>query len=228
MIASAPHEQREHATALHVFDLDGTLLRGTTASLEIARITGTTDELIALEGRFASGAIDTRSFAHSIGRLWRGLSAETVELALTGAPFIGGISRVLDDIRDRGERSALITMSPTFFAARMSRFGFDHISGSEFPPLPLAVDPTPELILVPESKVTITADLVARYGLGASDCVAYGDSLSDLPLFAELPHTVAINASAALRARSRYEYDGDDLWEAYQLAREGLAPEAVG
>ena len=203
---------------LHVFDLDGTLIHGSTASLEIAKITGTTVELAELERSFGAGKIGTRQFAHAIGQLWRGLSHETVEQAMHGTPFLSGITEVIQDIRARGERSALITMTPNFFADRMSVFGFDHIAGSVFPALPLAEDPNPELILVPESKVSITATWLKLYGLSWSECVAYGDSLSDLPLFAQLENTIAINASESLQALSSHVYTGGSLWEAYTQA----------
>jgi phosphoserine phosphatase len=41
------------------FDLDGTLLPGTTASLEIARATGTTAQLLDLERAFSAGQCTT-------------------------------------------------------------------------------------------------------------------------------------------------------------------------
>lgn len=204
---------------LHVFDLDGTLLRGTTASIEIARTNGTLSDLHALEADFAAGALDTKGFAQAIGALWRGLDDATVEAAFCTAPFMSGIERVITDISERGERSALITMTPTFFADKLTRFGFDHIAGSVFPALPLAQAPNPDRILVPESKVLITNELLTHYSFDRSDCVAYGDSLSDMPLFATLTHTVAINANEALSARSSMHYRGDDLWAAYSEAR---------
>lgn len=203
---------------LHIFDLDGTLIHGSTASLEIAKVTGTSIELRSLEKQFGAGEIGTRQFAHAIGQLWRGLTPEVVHEAMLGTPFLGGIAEVLRDIRERGEYSALITMTPTFFAERMSVFGFDHIAGSVFPALPLLEDPNPDLILVPESKVQITADWLSQYSLNWSDCVAYGDSLSDMPLFARLDTAVAINASEALQELSTHIYSGESLWEAYSLA----------
>lgn len=203
---------------LHIFDLDGTLIHGSTASLEIAKVTGTTAELTELEASFGAGEIETRQFAHAIGQLWRGLSSEIVEQAMLATPFLNGISEVVQDIRARGERSALITMTPNFFADRMSVFGFDHIAGSVFPSLPLAEDPNPELILVPESKVSITAEWLQLYDLSWHECAAYGDSLSDLPLFAQLETTIAINASESLQALSSHIYTGKSLWEAYTQA----------
>jgi len=63
---------------LHVFDMDGTLLKGTTASVEIARHLGCSQELAALEARFGAGEIGTRDFAAAIHGLWRTLTQATV------------------------------------------------------------------------------------------------------------------------------------------------------
>jgi hypothetical protein len=61
-------------TTLHIFDMDGTLLRGTTANLEIARHLGSTEQLVELEARFAAEEIDTRGFSAAIHKLWRDLT----------------------------------------------------------------------------------------------------------------------------------------------------------
>jgi phosphoserine phosphatase len=55
---------------LLIFDMDGTLLVQTTASLEIAKATGTLDQLHALENSFADGQIDAFRFAQEITALW--------------------------------------------------------------------------------------------------------------------------------------------------------------
>jgi phosphoserine phosphatase len=67
------------------------------------------------------------------------------------------------------------------------------------------------------------------YGLGRADCVAYGDSASDLLLFDALPNTVAVNASPRIAGLAQKQYVGQDLWEAYQLGRSLIepAPDAV-
>jgi phosphoserine phosphatase len=49
--------------------------------------------------------------------------------------------------------------------------------------------------------------------------VAYGDSSSDVPLFQLLPHTVAVNATPALREIAAASYEGNDLRGAYALGR---------
>lgn len=54
---------------------------------------------------------------------------------------------------------------------------------------------------------------------GPGECVAYGDSSSDLPLFEWLPGTVAVNGSEALRRVAAARYEGSDLREAYAMGR---------
>ncbi|MFD5326751.1 HAD family hydrolase [Streptomyces sp. NPDC127092] len=213
---------------LHVFDLDGTLLRGTTASLEIARRLGCVPELVGLERDFTTSTLDTRGFAAEVCRLWAGLTAGAVADAFATAPWIGGLREVLADIRRRGEHAVVVTMSPDFFAGRLTALGVDEVVASVFPPLPLRGAPDPAGILTPADKVVAVERIRARLGLDRDACAAYGDSTSDVPLFEALGHTVAVNADGALRGLARHRYDGDDLRAAYRLARSSLAGALAG
>jgi phosphoserine phosphatase len=208
---------------LHLFDMDGTLLRGTTASLEIARRLNCMPALTRLEAAFAAGAVDTRGFAAEICRLWQELTPDLVADAFARAPWIGGLREVLSDIRRRGERSVVITMSPGFFANRLVAFGVDEVIASRFPPLPLRAAPDPAGILTPADKVVVMDRIRIAHGLDLESCVAYGDSASDIPLFRRLTHTVAVNADSSLRELARYSYDGDDLRVAYETVRARMA-----
>ncbi|MFE5795461.1 HAD family hydrolase [Streptomyces sp. NPDC056503] len=204
---------------LHVFDMDGTLLRDTSASLEIAARLGCAGEIRALEAEFAAGAVDTRGFAAALYDLWRHLTPGVVAEAFDGAPWIGGLPEVLADIRARGDRAVVVTMSPDFFADRLRGLGVDDVVASGFPPPPFRSALDPARILVPGDKVTAVDRLRAAHGLDRDSCVAYGDSGSDVPLFAALRHTVAVNATPGLRALAGAGYDGDDLRAAYALGR---------
>ncbi|WP_127506315.1 HAD hydrolase family protein [Actinoplanes solisilvae] len=75
------------------------------------------------------------------------------------------------------------------------------------------------MILTPEHKVEVVDQMLGRYGLDLSRCVAYGDSMSDAPLFRHLTATVAINADRHLTGLAAAEYQGDDLVEAYRVGR---------
>ncbi len=210
-------------TALHVFDMDGTLLRGTTAAIEISRRVGRLEPLAELERGFASEEISAADFAARTHALWEGLTAELVAEIVAEAPWIEGIDDVCADIARRGERSMLITMSPDFFAAHLGARGIDVIRASRWPAPPFAAPIDPAGILSPADKVRLTEAERAAHGLPRAACVAYGDSMSDLPLFAVLENTVAVNADPALERTARVAYRGEDLREAYAHGRAMLA-----
>jgi phosphoserine phosphatase len=212
-------------TALHVFDMDGTLLAGTTAALRIAAAHGSEAELRTLEARFAAGGLDTVGFAAAIHRLWAALTPEIVAAAFAGGTWLTGIAEVTADIRARGERSAVITMSPDFFADHLYAWGFDTVVASRFPAPPFRAPIDPSAILTPADKVRVTDEL--RQDLPLSRCVAYGDSLSDAPLFAHLTATVAVNADHHLENLAAASYRGRSLLEAYALGRAHLGEHAA-
>jgi phosphoserine phosphatase len=208
---------------LHVFDMDGTLLVGTTASLQIARHLGCTQDLASLEARFAASELDTRGFAAAIHELWGSLTQQAVADVAGASPWLNGIPEVCADIRKRGERSVVITMSPDFFARHLLEFGFDDVVASRFPALPFREPLDPAGILTPADKVRIVAEMRALHSLPLSRCVAYGDSMSDAPLFRQLTKTVAVNADHHLAELAALSYRGGDLAEAYTLGRTLLA-----
>lgn len=206
--------------------MDGTLLEGTTASLQIARHLGSTEQLVELEARFAAREVDTRGFAAAIHELWRDLTPLAVADAFAASPWLTGIPEVCADIRERGERSVVITMSPDFFARHLLGLGFDEVAASRFPALPFVQPLDPANILTPGDKVRIVEEMCSRYGLSRSRCVAYGDSMSDAPLFRQLTKTVAVNADHHLAELATLSYCGNDLAGAYALGRALLTRDA--
>ena len=199
--------------------MDGTLLRGTTASLEIAKALGCVDELIQLEQAFGSGIMDARTFAKNVFRIWHTLTPEIVIDVVENAPWIGGVHEVFEDIRRRGEQSLVITMSPDFFANHLLSKGADMVRASRFPMPPFTGELDVKGILSPHDKVTIVQKALdeARSPFAAS--VAYGDSSSDIPLFQSMRNTVSINGDTNIESCAGARYRGGDLREAYAIAR---------
>lgn len=202
-------------TTLHVFDMDGTLLTGS-ACLEISRYVGQLEVVNDMEERWGRGEVGHVEFYEFLIELWAGLRATDVDEVFRATPWIKRIQDVFADIAARGERSAVISLSPHFFVERLLAWGATSAHGARVE-VDEVVDPA--RVLTPHSKVEILDELLARYGLDEDHCVAYGDSASDIPLFDRLTRTVAINGSDQLRAVARADYQGDDLWEAYQLGR---------
>lgn len=204
---------------LHLFDLDGTLIHGSAAALEISRQLGLEREIDAVERAFAAGELTPAGFAAAACELWGpDLTEAAVEAAFQGAPWLDGIKDVWADIAARGERCAVISLSPGFFVERLLAWGADAAHGSRWPEMPFREPVDPAGILSAEAKVRIADELCEAYGLSRADCVAYGDSMSDARLFAAVPVSVAVNADHHVRDLATHAYNGRDLREAYALA----------
>jgi phosphoserine phosphatase len=204
---------------LHIFDMDGTLLKGS-ACLEISRHVGQIDAVNAIEERWSRGEVGHVAFYELCLPLWEGLAEDDVEAVFRSTEWLDGIEEVWADIARRGEHSAVVTLSPQFFAARLLDWGLGSAHGAL---VEAGLEPVPERVLTPESKVGIALELIERLGLTAADVVAYGDSASDIPLFEHLPNTVAVNGSDSIRQVAAVAYEGSDLRGAYAAGRMLLA-----
>lgn len=206
-------------TRLHVFDMDGTLLRGSSACVEIARQIGLVTQFRELEAELARGAIGSRGYALRAYAMWTDLTEPQVAAAFDRAPWLAGIREVWAEITARGEHCAVISLSPDFFVRRLLVWGVHAACASVFPAFPFAPGTAFDGagVLHPESKVFIADELCARYGLGREDCVAYGDSMSDTALFGAVPVSVAVNGDDHVNGTATHVYAGGDLREAYAL-----------
>lgn len=202
-------------TGLHVFDMDGTLLRGA-ASVELSRHLGTFDEANAIENGWVRGEITETGFWEQMLPLWSAASEADIDDAFANAAWIDGVREVFDDIARRGEHSIVISQSPHFFVERLQRWGAHRTFGSQVGPHMRAEEWS---LLTQQHKVDITRSVLGELGIDESRCVAYGDSTSDVLLFEHLRNTVGVNCNASLRSSATVVYDGDDIREAYALGR---------
>ncbi|EHU1703118.1 HAD-IB family phosphatase [Acinetobacter baumannii] len=204
---------------LHVFDMDGTLLRNTTASLEISRHLECLSDITNLENQFEQSILSTQQFAQEVFKLWSTLLDSDVEHVFDNSPWIQDIHKVLSDIKKKGEHSIVITMSPNFFANKLKKFGFNQVYSSIFPTLPFSNPIDVSRILTPHDKVKITQKVLKDLGLNKTECIAYGDSGSDIPLFQYIQKNIAINGTESLTHLAKVKYTGNNLFDAYQLSR---------
>lgn len=203
-------------TRLHVFDMDGTLLRGA-ATVELSRYLGSYDAANAVEQAWLRKEISDVDFWDSVLPLWADATEAELDEAFAAAAWIGGVREVFADIAARGEHSAVISQSPHFFVRRLEGWGAHRTFGSDVVP---GRPPTTDSLLTLQDKVDITLGLLADLGLSEDDCTAYGDSRSDVLLFERLARTVGINPTDVLRDRCAVVYEGLDLRAAYALGRD--------
>ncbi|MFD8978325.1 HAD family hydrolase [Streptomyces sp. NPDC059564] len=204
-------------TLLHLFDLDGTLMYGSAAPVEISRQLGKASEIAELERAFGAREIGPHEFSVAAHGLWADLTPAHVRAAFDGSPWLSGIREVWQEIRERGDYCAVISLSPSFFVELLLEWGAHAAHGSVFPEVPFTRPVEVAGILTPEAKVDVADLLCERFGVTRGDCVAYGDSMTDAVLFEVVSRSVAVNARPYLAARATHVYEGRDLREAYQL-----------
>ncbi|MFI5667917.1 HAD family hydrolase [Streptomyces sp. NPDC051704] len=204
-------------TRLHLFDLDGTLMYGSAAPVEISRQLGLSAEIAELERAFGAQAMGPHEFSVAVHALWAGLTPAHVRAAFDGAPWLTGIREVWREIRERGEYCAVVSLSPSFFVELLLEWGAHAAHGSVFPAVPFTRPVDAAGILTPEGKVTVADRLCAQFGVSRADCVAYADSATDAVLFDAVSVSVAVNSRPFLAERATHVYQGRDLREAYQL-----------
>jgi phosphoserine phosphatase len=202
---------------LHLFDLDGTLLRGTSSPVEISRQLGLEAETVALDQAISAGLIGPPEYAAQVHTLWAELTEAHVTAAFEGAPWLERIRDVWAEIRERGDYCAVVSLSPSFFVERLTGWGAHAAFGSRFPAVPFSEPLDPAGVLTAAAKVEIADRLCKEFGVTRADCIAYGDSSSDKDLFGVVPISVAVNADRHLAGLATHSYMGEDLWEAYEL-----------
>lgn len=109
------------ASARHpvvVFDLDGTLLRGTTVSLYLAEHMGHGAELAALERRFLAGEISNSAVADASAAWFADHRTDAIHAWLADGPWIEGMRETFEALAAAGSRLLLGTITWRF-AARM-------------------------------------------------------------------------------------------------------------
>lgn len=203
---------------LHVFDMDGTLLRST-ATIELARGVGQFEAGQEIETMWLEGRITDDDFWSTLLDICKDATEAELEDAFRSAPWMDGIAEAFADIRSRGEHIIVISQSPTFFVRGLEAWGANETYGSA---VALGSPLENSATLMPEMKVAITKKALADRNLDEHRCVVYGDSTSDVELFATYPHSVAVNPTATLAPLATQCYLGTDIREAYALGRELL------
>ena len=170
---------------LACFDLDGTLVRGTTVSQHLADRFGQSELMAELERRYATGEISNSLVAQETARTYRDIPLPQVVAELSDISCIEGIDVTLATLRERGIESLLGTVTWSFAAEEFGRrHGFTAVSGTE---IELDLDGIPTGGVKRHFDEWDKLDFVRSYckanNVDLAECIAVGDSRSDVPLF---------------------------------------------
>ena len=204
---------------LACFDLDGTLVRGTTVSQHLADRFGQSEQMAGLERRYATGEISNSVVAEETGRSYRGIALPQVVSKLSDIACIEGIDFTLATLRERGVESLLGTVTWSFAAEEFGRrHGFAAVSGTEIE-LDLHGIPTGNVKRHFDEwdKLEFIRNYCREKGVALAECIAIGDSRSDIPIFEAVGFSIAINATPEARAAASVTLDTEDLTDVLAL-----------
>lgn len=112
------------------FDVDGTLVPGTSSSLHLAGFLGHRNELARAEDAYAAGELDNRQVSELDAAGWAGVSVERVSGWLDGLPLVAGIAETVAWCRRNGLVPVLATLAWSPVGGHLAgRFGFHAFGG---------------------------------------------------------------------------------------------------
>ncbi|MFJ9664243.1 HAD family hydrolase [Streptomyces sp. NPDC101219] len=194
------------------FDVDGTLVPGTSSSVFLAGYLGHRDELTEAEDAYAAGAMDNRQVSELDAAGWAGAHVDEVSGRLEGLPLVSGITETVAWCRHNGLVPVLATLAWSPVGSYLTdRFGFHAFSGPELETVGGRFTGQVARHFDEYGKRDVALAQARELGLSPRACGAVGDSRSDLPLFASVGLSVAFNASPGARGAATVAVDDEDL-----------------
>ena len=201
-----------------VFDLDGTLLRGTTVSLLLAQWLGQTSAITELERAFHAHEISNSVVADTSAGWLAGKSVAEAWRVLEDGSWIDGMTETFQALAV-AEVSLLLGTITWSFAAEMlrERYGFTAASGTEMQAPDGVLSGVVSRYFDEHDKLRFVEDWCAQNGYSMSQVAAIGDSRSDVPLFQRVGMSIALNATPDAQAVATHVLDTENLRDVLAL-----------
>ena len=161
---------------LAVFDVDGTLLRGDTACLWIARRLSNYDRMLELEQ--SRGKPDVSAAREEMASWYRGLTSDALLADLEGFPWAPGLFEGMRMLRDAGVKIALASVGWEFVVKRIA----EEIGAQWTLATKLDFSTGDIGHAWGEHKVTFASSLTTELKIDRESIAAVGDSDGDSPM----------------------------------------------
>lgn len=202
------------AEGIAFFDIDGTLIPSGSSSSHVAAHLGHRHDLDEAEAAYARGELDNRQVSDLDAAGWGGVEIAAVDRLLDDLPVIPGIDDVVAWCREHRVEPVLASLAwQPVSAALARRFGFTPGGGPRVGVTGPVYDGTVAEHFDEHDKRDGSLRLARERSVPLARCCAVGDSRSDIPLFAALPASLALNAGEAARAAATDEIRATDLRE---------------
>ncbi len=183
---------------LAVFDLDGTLKQARDPYVYLHRRLGTFEAAEAFTTQGQSGEIDYEEWLRLDAGLWRETPRSVIEQLLRENPYVPGAWETVATLRARGVCVAIISSGLLLHAQLVAgELGIGPVVANEILFHGDGTDPVVSgrvrVHLAPREKGIVMARLQAQLGVSPAECLAVGDTSSDLFLFERAAVGVAVN-----------------------------------
>jgi len=178
---------------LAIFDLDGTLKESYSPWRYLHEALGLEEQASVYRARFFAGEIDYLEWARLDAALWKGVEVTRVEAIFRGSRYRPGVLELFGMLRNNGVHTAIIS---TGLDLHVRQVATDlRVWRSVSNELPVRDGRlTGEVIvhMTEEGKGQVMTQLRQDMGAAPNDCLAVGDGLADIALFAQAALAVAV------------------------------------
>jgi phosphoserine phosphatase len=205
------------------FDVDGTLVPGGSSAQHLAVRLGHLAAVRAAEDLWDRGLVSGEYCERLDAEAWSGRSLAEVGSWLDDLPLVDGIPEVLAWCRSHDLQPVLATLAWQAVVDHLATtFGFVGGSGARVRHVDGTYTGEVERSFDEYAKRDLARAVAAQNGLSLAQCIAIGDSRSDLPLFAEVGLAVGFNADPPAAAAAHRVVDGNDLRAVLPVLEEWL------
>lgn len=195
------------------FDMDGTLIRGTTSNLFYAELLQVQEEVLELEMKLKRGEIDSSVFMVDVSNIMEKLTVEFIRNHFHLLPIVDGIKETLQYLRSSNVIPILVTTSNVLFAECFKeKFGFEYVYGTVHEILPDGRIGVGKKVCSSKHKIQYVQKIVEELGGTMSEVIAIGDSLSDLPLFSKVGCPIAFNYDETLEGKAHIYVKSNNIF----------------
>jgi phosphoserine phosphatase len=209
------------------FDLDGTLITGTTILRHVGRQLNRLDEVTQLIDGYENYSLSNYDVSTAAARMFTGLTHTQLFGLMAGIPRLADIQEAVRTLKSLGVRVVVATVSFDFAAAWFTQtYQFDNNSGItlEFDKNGRATGRVRRHVSE-EDKATFLIREAQKHDFSTHQVFHVGDSRSDIRAFRAVGFSVALNATPEAKAAASAQVDTQSLMRALSLIP-GLLPDS--
>lgn len=202
-----------NAFQLACFDMDGTLIRNTNSVRYLCGINGMEEQAMRIESLEDTGEASWVEADYMKAQLVKGLCIEAVKNQFNeNIQLISGIEFVINYLMEMGIKSILVSSGPIQVVYVVGeRFNFEAVYGSDYEVVNGCF--TGKIInhLDVDGKLYCLQSYCKNSNISLNECIAIGDSGSDIGIFNAVKKSIAINYSDSLRGKASEYINTENL-----------------